>query len=174
MESVLDVFSCWLAGERQATCIFSTQTLPPPLTELLKRYSVKEVVLALDGDRAGLECAQKLASTLPELGLQVATVRFPDSEDPNSLLLTQGSNGLQKRLRQRDQNEPDKTAPHCEKTRDGLVLEMDCVRYEMQILPPFSSRLRVSLRGMRGEHFLQDRLDLYLHRDRLKLAKQLD
>ena len=173
VESVLDVFSCWMAGERQATCVFSTQTLPGPLTELLKRYSVKEVVLAFDGDRAGMECTQKLTAALPELGLQVASVRLPEGEDPNSLLLTQGSNGLQKRLRQRDQNEPEKTPPHCEKTRDGLVLEMDGVRYEMQILPPFSSRLRVSLRGMRGEHFLQDRLDLYLHRDRLKLAKQL-
>ena len=173
VESVLDVFSCWMAGERQATCLHGTQTFPPSLTELLQRYGIKEVVLALDGDRAGLECTQKLAQALPDLNVKVAKVRLPDGEDPNSLLLTQGSNGLQKRLRQRDQAEAERAAPHCETTRDGLVLEMDGVRYEMQILPPFSSRLRVSLRGLRGEHFLQDRLDLYLHRDRLKLAKQL-
>ena len=173
VEGVLDVFSCWLAGERQATCLFSTQTFPAPLTELLQRYGVKEVVLALDGDRAGLECTQKLMQTLPELKLKVASVRLAEGEDPNSLLLTQGGNGLQKRLRQRDQAEEKKAAPHCEKTADGLALEIDGVRYEMQILPPFSNRLRVSLRGLRGDHFLQDRLDLYLHRDRLKLSKQL-
>ena len=173
VESVLDVLSCWMAGERQATCLYGTQAVPAALEELLQRFHVKEVVLALDGDRAGLECSQKLSETLPSPSLKVASVRLPEGEDPNSLLLTQGSNGLQKRLRQRDQAEVSKAAPECETTRDGLVLKIDGVQYEIQVLPPFSSRLRVSLRGLRGEHFLQDRLDLYLHRDRLKLAKQL-
>lgn len=173
VESVLDVFSCWMAGERQATCLYGSQGLPEALQELLTRYSVKEVVLAMDGDRAGLECTQKLPATLPQ-GLQVATVRLPDEQDPNSLLLSQGAEGLQKRLRHRDsQAGTEPSPPRHEITQKGLNLEMDGVRYEIQILPPYTSRLRLSLRGVRGEHFLQDRIDLYLHRDRLKLAKQL-
>lgn len=59
-ESILDAFSLWQSGVREVSFLFGVQGLPKPLTKLLQRNGTREVVLCLDGDRAGAEAVQKL------------------------------------------------------------------------------------------------------------------
>jgi len=40
------------------------------------------------------------------------------------------------------------------------------VRYEIRMMPPFSSRLRIRLCGQRGDLEYLDKLDLYVQRAR--------
>ena len=174
-ESVLDALSLWQAGVREASCIYGVQGLTEDFRSLLKRFEVKEITLCLDGDRPGLEATAKLSGILRELGLEVSAVRLPEGQDPSQILQELGGPALLHLARQKQEVAalpaavPDKQ----ESTGQGFLLEMGGVTYNVQMMPPFSSRLRVNLRAHCGEKWLQDRFDLYVHRDRVKLSGQI-
>lgn len=48
----------------------------------------------------------------------------------------------------------------------GFVMQFGEVRYEIRMMPPFSSRLRIRLCGQRGDLEYLDKLDLYVQRAR--------
>jgi len=173
-ESVLDALSLWQAGVREASCIYGVQGMTEDFRALLKRFEVKEVTLGLDGDRAGLEATGKVSAVLREMGLEVSAVLWPEGKDPNQLLQDLGGPALLHLARQKQEVAPSPAAPDKrEPTGQGLLLEMGGVTYNLQMMPPFSSRLRVNLRAHCGEKWLQDRFDLYVHRDRVKLSSQI-
>ena len=60
---------------------------------LLSRYT-DEVVLGYDGDRAGIEAAQKAAGLMLGAGLEVRRARFPAGQDPDSLRLEEGTEAV--------------------------------------------------------------------------------
>ena len=173
-ESILDAFSLWQAGLRESTCLFGGQSIPQPLRELLQRFSTEEVVLCLDGDRAGTEAVQRLTPDFQNLGLEVSTVRLPDGQDPNSMLVESGIEALRALVQKKESLRPPQAAEAAPlSSENGLELELGEVHYAAQMMPPFTSRLRVNLRARRDERWLQDRFDLYLHRDRSRLMQQL-
>ena len=172
-ESILDAFSLWQAGMREVTCLFGIQGIPKPLQELLKHFSVQEVVLCLDGDRAGSEAVQKLSPEFQNLGLKVASVRLPDDQDPNSVLTESGSAALCALLKKKECTRTPAPEVASLTSDKGLEFELGEVHYAAQMMPPFTSRLRLNLRAHRDEKWLQDRFDLYLHRDRMRLMQQL-
>lgn len=177
-ESVLDALSFWQAGQREATCLYGTQGIPDALQDLLKRFEVRQVVFALDGDRAGLEAVQRFSGPLQEAGFSVLEIRLPEGADPNEVLQTKGEAGLKKLA----ENAKSRTAAvtvtappaATQSTEKGFVAEFGAVTYRVEMIPPFSSRLRANVSAFHsGGAWTQDRIDLYLHRDRLKLARHL-
>lgn len=178
-ESVLDALSFWQAGQREASCLYGTQGLPEPLLDLLRRFEVRRVTLALDGDRAGSEAISRLSPQLQELGIFVSEARLPENADPNGLLCTQGEAGLQKladKARPLSTAGPRPPAPATtsQTTEKGFVMELGAVTYRVELMGPFSGRLRASVNAFHtGGAWTQDRIDLYLHRDRLKLSRHL-
>lgn len=89
-ESVLDAMAVWQAGVRNVSCLYGTQGLPEPLKGLLERFEVREVVLVMDGDRAGLEATQTLSQAIREMDRTVTAVRLADGQDPCQILQDQG------------------------------------------------------------------------------------
>ena len=173
-ESVLDALSLWQAGVREATCIYGVQGLTEDFKALVKRFEVKDVTLCLDGDRAGQEATQKTSSILREMGLQVSSVILPDEKDPSQLLQELGGPALLHLARQKQViTSPPATPEKQESTAQGFLMEMGGVTYNVQTMPPFTGRLRINLRAHLGDKWLQDRFDLYVHRDRVKLAGQI-
>ena len=176
-ESVLDALSFWQAGLREATCLYGTQSIPDALQDLLKRFEVRQVVLAMDGDRAGLEAVQRLAPRMQGLGLTVLEMRLPEDTDPNEVLKTKGEASL-KKLAESAESRPAAlpvVTPAAQKdTEKGFVAEFGPVTYRVEMIPPFSSRLRANVSAFHTSGaWTQDRIDFYLHRDRLKLARHL-
>ena len=172
-ESVIDALSLWQAGAREATCVYGVQGLTEDFRVLLKRFEVKEVTLCLDGDRAGLEATQKFSGVFQEMGLQVSAVRLPEGQDPSQLLAELGGPALLHLVRQKQEVASVPVAAERQEAAQGFLLEMAGVTYNIQPMPPFTSRLRINLRAHCGEKWLQDRFDLYVHRDRVKLATQI-
>ena len=173
-ESVLDALSLWQAGLREVTCVFGVQGLSEDLKELLQRFEVKELTLCLDGDSAGQAATQRLAQVFEDL--KISQVVLPDGKDPSQILQESGPQVLLD-LARRSQPlicEPEPlTKKEKKETTTGFLLELDGVTYTVQPMPPFTSRLRVGIRAHRGDKWLQDRFDLYVHRDRVKLAGQI-
>ena len=172
-ESVLDALALWQSGVRNVSCLFGCQGLPAPLKDLLQRFGVQEVTWALDGDRAGLEAMLRLTPELRELGLKVASVRLPEGQDANQVLLEQGPQALEKLLQTRESLAEAALPAPAENLADGLQMELRGVHYRLRMMAPFTNRLRANLRAHKDSRWVQDRFDLYLHRDRMRLLQQL-
>ena len=170
-ESVLDALSFWQAGVREVTCLFGTQNLPQALPELLQRFGVHQVRWALDGDAAGEKAAARWTPRLEELGVRVQRLQLPEGHDPNSLLVSQGAQALQQLQLVAETRREEEPALADEQ---GFTLRLGAVGYRVEMIAPFSNRLRANLGAQHDSGaWAQDRLDFFLHRDRAKLAKQL-
>lgn len=168
-ECVLDALALWQSGVRNVSCLFGCQGLPGPLKDLLQRFGVSEITWALDGDRAGLEAVLRLTPELRELGLNVASVRLPEGKDANQVLQEQGAAGLEKLL-QTKENLAEAAQSAAAET---LQMELRGVHYRLHMMAPFTNRLRANLRAHKDAKWVQDRFDLYLHRDRMRLVQLL-
>lgn len=172
-ESVLDALSFWQAGARAVSCLFGSQKLPESLLDLMQRYGVNEVTWALDGDRAGLEAIGHLSPQLRQHNIRVFAVRLPDDQDPNQLLQEQGPEPLFRLLeRPKPVSEAQQSGP-AQLLAEGLNLELRGVLYELRMMGPYGQKLRANLRARKDGKRVQDRFDLMLHRDRMRLVQQL-
>lgn len=171
-ESVLDALSLWQAGIREVTCLHGVAGVPHDLKSLMKHFKTGQAVLVLDGDRAGKEAAPRFQEQLQGLGLDVRQLPLPEGKDPNAMLCEMGNTQLAEWMHKAQA--PQEPAPaRQEGFAQGFLLEFGEVRYEVRMLPPFTSRLRVRLRGNRGEKEFLDKVDLYVQRARETAAGQL-
>ena len=91
---------------------------------LLSRYT-DEVVLGYDGDRAGIEAAQKAAALMLGAGLVVRRARFPAGQDPDSLRLDEG---------------PEAVRSVVDEARDAVALEIDDLPSRSELDPRLRAR----------------------------------
>ena len=91
---------------------------------LLSRYT-DEVVLGYDGDRAGIEAAQKAAALMLGAGLVVRRARFPAGQDPDSLRLDEG---------------PEAVLSVVDEARDAVALEIDDLPSRGELDPRLRAR----------------------------------
>lgn len=82
-EGYMDVISLHQAGISTAVASLGTALTPEQAT-LISRYS-KEVVLAYDGDDAGIKAAQRGLGILQEKGLHARVMTIPEGMDPDDM-----------------------------------------------------------------------------------------
>ena len=99
VEGYMDVVSLANHGIQNAVGTLGTATTPEHLRRLFR--ASQEVVFCFDGDRAGRAAAWRaLQTSLPEMrdGRQVRFLFLPDGEDPDSLVCSEGPEGLRHRM----------------------------------------------------------------------------
>ena len=99
VEGYMDVVSLVNHGIQNAVGTLGTATTPEHLRRLFR--ASQEVVFCFDGDRAGRAAAWRaLQTSLPEMrdGRQVRFLFLPDGEDPDSLVCSEGPEGLRHRM----------------------------------------------------------------------------
>jgi len=171
-EGVLDALSLWQAGIREVTCLHGLSGLSGDLKELLKRHKTQEVVLCLDGDKAGLEALPRVQEAFSNLGLTVTHHKLPDGKDPNAMLQELGGAQLEKWIADAEKPAAESEAQY-ENDPQGFTMQFGEVQYEIRMMPPFSSRLRIRLSGQRGELEYLDKVDLYVQRARQQAGREL-
>lgn len=82
VEGVLDALALMQAGFPNTMALGGAQGFTPALLEHLKHEVVKEIVLVLDGDEAGRQGAQQLATRLAKEGFSMHSLPLPDGQDP--------------------------------------------------------------------------------------------
>jgi DNA primase catalytic core len=174
-ESVLDALSCWRAGITEATCVFGVNGVPEDFEDLLKRYGVEKLVLALDGDKAGQAASKRLAQRFSERGFLCLGVDLPDGQDPNLILKERGPEALQEvlRLRQPIVSEPAEEPAQISDTAQGFIARFGATKYQVWPQPPFTNRLRARLRATREHKMVMDVVDFYVSRSRKGILNQL-
>ncbi len=93
VESVIDALSLVEAGVGQAIALFGASGVTEEHRDLVRRFGVKRVVVALDADDAGHQAAPQVAERFGDLGAEVEIVEWPQ-EDPNALLVRYGPQKL--------------------------------------------------------------------------------
>jgi DNA primase catalytic core len=177
-ESILDALSFQQAGISTAIPLYGTNGFTSEHLDTLKREGVKRVILALDGDDAGMKAAESLKGKLTEAGLAVRVAAFPaDLKDANCLLVSRNGDAADALRQVLDEAEP-KPAPSSPAVSlltekpDGLTLTRDGVTYAARVYPVILGRLRATVRATKGESFHVDTLDLYASRSRTEYAKK--
>ena len=176
-ESVFDALSLWQAGVKDVTCLYGAGHLHKDLETLLGRLGTQEVVLALDGDQAGLAGVERVSSKLKQRGIQCSWTPLPDTKDPNQLLQEIGAEGLRELVaRPRPLFTPEvaeTAADTSQVLENGFILQCDAISYKVTLVPPFVGRLRALLVATRGQQVYSEKLDLHSQRARALNASQL-
>lgn len=180
-ESVLDALSLWVAGVREVSCLYGTQSLPRDLDELLGRFGTRGVTFVLDGDRPGQAATERLGAELAGRGIRCYTVELEPDKDPNQLLQECGPEALQALDRRALEflvtadSEPasERRGSEVEDTGEGFRVKLGRLTYEVLPQPPLGNRLRVRLTATAGKERFLDTLDLYSHRARATAINQI-
>lgn len=88
-EGQADVIASYRAGIKEAVCSMGT-ALTKSQAKTLKRFTDK-VIICYDGDKAGVNAANKSINILKEVGLDVELILLPDNLDPDDYLKKFGS-----------------------------------------------------------------------------------
>ena len=97
-EGYMDTISLHQAGFDCAVASLGT-ALTPDHAQLLARYT-KEVVIAYDGDGAGVAAAQRAIPLLERTGLKVKVLKMRGAKDPDEFIKTYGREAFSKLLDQ--------------------------------------------------------------------------
>lgn len=88
-EGYMDVISAWQAGVRNGVASMGT-SLTADHAKLLKRYADK-LVIAYDGDAAGIRATKRAIDIAREVSLDVRIASFPDGQDPDDFIRDRGA-----------------------------------------------------------------------------------
>jgi DNA primase len=94
VEGYFDVLGAVAAGIEGAVASMGT-SLTEEQAQLLGRYC-EEVVVAYDGDAAGVEASKRALGILLPVGIAVRRLLLPPGEDPDSLRMAAGAEALQR------------------------------------------------------------------------------
>jgi DNA primase len=93
VEGYMDLIACHQAGFTQAIATLGT-ALTADHVARLKRYTTR-LVLAYDGDAAGLKATLRSAPMFEEAGCDVRVIRLPAGSDPDTYIAEQGRQAFQ-------------------------------------------------------------------------------
>jgi hypothetical protein len=183
-ESVLDALTLWRAGIRHVSCVYGTQGFTDDHAELLERFRVRRVLLWLDNDEAGDQATAALAEGIAKLGIDVVDARVEGAKDPNELLRSLGAEAFQKRIATslpltvkttaKEENVGDRRPRVTPEPGGGRRIAFAERTYRVRGLTAGGlDRLRVNLRVEGSGRAHLDTLDLYGHRARAGLVKEL-
>ncbi|MCL6516363.1 DNA primase [Alicyclobacillus sp.] len=96
MEGYMDVMSAWRAGVHNAVASMGT-SLTESHAHLLRRYA-QRVIIAYDGDEAGIQAAKRALEVLRPAGLSVEVTLFPEGQDPDDFVRSRGERAFQRYL----------------------------------------------------------------------------
>ncbi|MBX5436525.1 MAG: DNA primase [Alicyclobacillaceae bacterium] len=99
LEGYMDVLSAWQAGVDNAVATLGT-ALTAEQAAVLKRYG-QRLIIAYDGDSAGLAATERAMETAEQAGLEVRAVVLPDGADPDEFIRARGGQAFVSHMRTR-------------------------------------------------------------------------
>ena len=100
-EGPIDVYSVWVMGLCNVSCVFSASSIPHLLVQLLVHNPIERVHLLLDNDPKGEKACEALCRAVTGRQIEFTRPRFPDGiKDANELLICLGRKKASAYLRQ--------------------------------------------------------------------------
>ncbi|NBG88496.1 DNA primase [Isachenkonia alkalipeptolytica] len=117
VEGYMDVIALYGNGVKNAVATLGT-SLTKEHGQLLKKYA-KEVVLAFDGDEAGVKATLRSIQILENEGLKIRILSLGKKEDPDDFIRRQGKDTFYRRIKE----SPNHIEYQIQKIRDNYSLE---------------------------------------------------
>lgn len=89
VEGLFDMLNLFDKGLKSARAIFGTTTFSDSHITTLKLQGISEVILMLDGDKAGIKAAKEIKDTLEKNYIFTKTISLPEGTDPGDLSKSQ-------------------------------------------------------------------------------------
>jgi len=86
-ESLIDALTFWCAGFRNVTAAYGVEGFTDDHRAAFRQHGTERVLIAYDRDAAGDGAAEKLATELAAMGIEVMRVVFPKGMDANEYAL---------------------------------------------------------------------------------------
>jgi len=86
-ESLIDALTFWCAGYRHVTAAYGVEGFTDDHRAAFREHGTERVLIAYDRDAAGDGAAEKLATELAAMGIEVMRVVFPKGMDTNEYAL---------------------------------------------------------------------------------------
>jgi len=185
-EAIIDALTFWVYGFRNVTASYGVNGFTPDHWAAFKQGGVKRVYIAYDRDKAGNQASESLALQLISEGIECFRVLFPMDIDANKFAME--SDCPEKNLgalihaaewigKPRASILVAKEAPDSaakkenfpvEVTEREVILNLGDREYRVRGLDKNTAFdvLKVTIRGVRGELYHDDTLDLYQARTR--------
>jgi len=96
LEGYMDVIAVWQSGIETGVASLGT-SLTTEQAELLKRYADR-VVIAYDGDKAGIAATRRALEVFDAVKLDVRIVQLPDGQDPDEFIRNRGAEAFLREL----------------------------------------------------------------------------
>jgi DNA primase len=183
MEGYMDVISAWQAGITNAVATLGT-SLTPEQANAIKRYA-ERVIVAYDGDEAGVKAAERALFLCEQAGLEVRIAVFPDGLDPDEFIRLHGGPAFERLTRSntltgtefllkqlRDRAELESSAGRTEFLRKALELlgtRASPIERDTE-LRRLSHEFQVSLEALRDELF---RITKQTHKRRVLVSERM-
>ena len=186
-EGFLDAFSVWVMKRPNVSCLFSASSIPALLIDLLTRYQVERVYLALDNDQAGETACRRFAEAVANLEIELKRISFPEGiKDANEFLLHHGREKAQAELDrliaeakpypQARETLPLKTrseptvAPQLQWEQKNGAVQGKLLHYNIEMLSHERGAMRILLTASRNGTIYTDKLDMFRSQARQSFA----
>ncbi len=152
-EGNIDVVSLHQAGFDSAVASLGT-SLTPEQARLISRYT-GEVIIAYDGDGAGLKASQRAIGILEKLDIKVRVLRLTGAKDPDEYIKTKGPEAFRKLL-EGSENQMDYRLRSIREKYDLTVTEQksDYLREAVELLAKLPDEVRRQVYAMDLAHEL--------------------
>jgi Mn-dependent DtxR family transcriptional regulator len=175
-ESILDAFSFQQAGIQNVIPVYGTCGFTEEHLDLLKRESIRSVLLALDNDKPGRRAAESIKERITAAGIAARAISFPeDIKDANEFLISANGDAGDafRRLLRGEAPSPKRTAPEIASEDGELVFRRGELAYRLRVYPAVMGRLRATVKLECGSRFHIDTLDLYSSRSRTEFSRRV-
>ncbi|MGH9389716.1 MAG: toprim domain-containing protein, partial [Vicinamibacteria bacterium] len=177
-ESILDALSFQQAGIKNVIPIYGTNGFTAEHLDLLKRESIRSVILALDNDEPGQRAAESIKGKITAAGVGVRAISFPQGiKDANEFLISRNGDAgdvFRKLLEEASSSSSSKATTSEIVREDGeLVYRRGELTFRVRVYPVVMGRLRATVKLERGSRFHIDTLDLYSSRSRTEFARRV-
>ncbi|MFC1643468.1 CHC2 zinc finger domain-containing protein [Chlamydiota bacterium] len=163
-ESIIDSLSLYQAGLKNTIPCYGINGLTDDHIQAFNDNNTREIIILFDSDPAGKEAGQALQERLSSL-LSCRIVILPENEDPNSYLLKNSPEDLEKLLYG---NTGRKQQEHItpELTEDGFKVDICQRSYRIHGIEGDRNKLKATIRAQNTKKFHIDTVDLYQSRAR--------
>jgi DNA primase catalytic core len=183
-ESIIDSLSLYQAGIKNTIPCYGINGLTDDHLRAFKENNTREIIILFDGDLAGKEAGQAVRERLsssfsakqmadPSFGGSCRIAVLPDGEDPNSFLLKNTPEDIEKIIygNNRAYNKSE-TPIKPRRTSDGFNVQICNREYNVHGIEGTPNRLKAAVKACSMNRFHIDTVELYQSKSRKLFVRE--
>ena len=176
VESIIDALALWSVGIRNVIGIYGTNGFTDEVISHLRQCRIKQAIIMLDNDLAGIKASEQVASRLLTENISSNIVQLL-AKDPSEWISKGATKeeilSLISKYTTTQAEKPTKTPPKVEQTEEEITITFDNHQYSIKGLQINGlDKMKINLKIKNGELWHLDTIDLYQENSRKRFAER--